>query len=44
MKEYSEDYIDLCWFLEKTILRGENTREEVEDFLKGINPFTFKYD
>ena len=41
---YSEDYLDMLWFAEKAIMRGEMTRAEVDEQLKGINPYTFKYE
>ena len=43
-REFTEDYLDMMWFAEKAIWRGEMTREEVDAELAQYNPYTFHYD
>lgn len=43
-REFTEDYLDMVWFAEKAIWRGEMTREEVDAELAQYNPYTFHYD
>ena len=42
-KQFTVDYLDLLFFLEKSIMRGEITQKEMDETLKGVNPYKFKY-